>query len=524
MKISKSRFFHEATLKICGSLDVEAFLFESFVYIQKAIALPAEFVSITYITPDRNKLVMLAIASDHGGLLYKDYIAIPEDKKRYLQKEFWVQEVMILNRLDEHPFASLWVEKGYANEMAQISLRLDIRGKIIGSVNFCAQGKKRFTREHAQWLQVLKEPFAIAVSNAIRHQQLVELQEQLKEDNRFLQEELRQTLRSEVIGAHMGLKGVMEMVRQVAPLSSPVLLIGETGTGKELIAGAIHQFSNRHNGPFIKVNCGAIPENLIDSELFGHEKGAFTGAIAKKRGRFERADRGTLFLDEVGELKPDAQIRLLRVLQEKEIERVGGERPVNIDVRIIAATHCNIGALVQEGRFRQDLFFRLNVFPLAIPPLRHRRADIPALVHHFIQKKSIEMGLRQMPALSPLAYEQLVAYAWPGNVRELENAVERAIIIRKDNQLDFSNLKDIAEEGPSTQKHHHTPPVTAEETKVLGMDMVVSAHIRYVLKITNGKVHGKNGAAALLEMNPSTLRNRMKKLGIGFGRKHEILS
>jgi transcriptional regulator with GAF, ATPase, and Fis domain len=522
MEINKNQFFREATLKICGSLDVATFLFESFTYIQNAIQLPAEFISITYITLDKSRLAMLAIASDHGGLIYKDDIAIPAIKKSYIDNPTSIPEVMIIDRLDEHPLGELWIAKGYENKIAQISLRLDIRGEVLAAVNFCAYGDNPFTKEHAEWIHLLKEPFTIAISNAIRHQQLLEYQEKLKEDNRFFQDELRQASGAEIIGANTGLKGVIELIRQVAPLASPVLLLGETGTGKELFASAIHHLSNRKEGPFIKVNCGAIPENLIDSELFGYEKGAFTGAFARKRGRFERADKGTLFLDEVGELRPDAQIRLLRVLQEKEIERVGGVEPVPIDVRIIAATHRNLKDLVREGRFREDLFFRLSVFPLAIPPLRDRKTDIPALVHYFIQNKCSEMGLRELPALAPGAYQHLMAYSWPGNVRELENAVERAIIIRKNNQLEFFDLQgpETAEDKNEKRPHDDSRPAI-KNADFLSMDKLVSEHIRRTLQITNGKVHGKYGAAALLEMNPSTLRNKMKKLGIAFGRKYE---
>lgn len=520
MRINIDEFFREATLKICSSLDVETFLYESFIYIQHALELPADYASIVYISPDQKKLSLLAIASKEGGMLHKDSVTIPENKKDLLKKRASVDDVMITDTLDQHPFAGLWVAKGYTNKTAQLSLRLDINGEIVGAVNFCSERGNKFTEEHSNLISILKEPFAIATSNAIRYQEISELKENLKEDNRFLQDELRQTIGEEIIGTHLGLKGVMEMVSQVAHLSSPVLLLGETGTGKELISSAIHNLSNRKENPFVKVNCGAIPENLIDSELFGYEKGAFTGAFTRKRGRFERANKGTLFLDEVGELKPNAQIRLLRVLQEKEIERVGGTEPVYVDIRIIAATHRNLSKLVKEGIFREDLFFRLNVFPVIIPPLRDRKADIIGLVHHFIQKKSFEMGLNEFPVIGPDATKQLMEYSWPGNVRELENAVERAIILNKKGPIHFPELqgfKDI--ETQSNQKINQEYTILENEKEVFSMDKILSDNIRKVLKITNGKIHGKNGAAELLEMNPSTLRNKMKKLNIPFGKK-----
>ena len=216
--------------------------------------------------------------------------------------------------------------------------------------------------------------------------------------------------------------------------------MGETGVGKEVIANAIHNLSLRSNGPFIRVNCGAIPPTLMDSELFGHEKGAFTGALFQKRGRFERADGGTIFLDEIGELPLEAQVRLLRVLQEKEIERVGGTETIQVDIRVIAATHRNLDQMLAEGRFREDIYFRLRVFPIAIPPLRLRPEDIPVLVQHFIQKKCREMKTVKIPSLAPGALDRLMLYNWPGNVRELENAVERELIVNKGSLLSFDDL------------------------------------------------------------------------------------
>ena len=306
----------------------------------------------------------------------------------------------------------------------------------------------------------------------------------------------------------------MENVRSVAPLSSPVLLLGDTGVGKEVIAGAIHNASLRRDEPFIKVNCGAIPETLMDSELFGHEKGAFTGALNHKRGRFERAHNGTIFLDEIGELSLEAQVRLLRVLQEKEIERVGGTESINVDIRVIAATHRNLNAMILEGKFREDLYFRLNVFPIYIPTLRERKGDIPGLVQHFIQKKSRDLKLTAIPTLAPKALDQLLAHHWPGNVRELENAVERAIILHREEPLSFAEL------GP--KKELEVTPVSAsEDMESFDLDQVTADHIRRVLMVTNGRVEGEKGAADLLGINPGTLRGRMRKLGISFGRNNK---
>jgi transcriptional regulator with GAF, ATPase, and Fis domain len=281
------------------------------------------------------------------------------------------------------------------------------------------------------------------------------------------------------------------------------------------MATAIHSISPRRDCPLITVNSGAIPDNLIDSELFGHEKGAFTGAVQKKRGRFERAHTGTIFLDEIGELPPEAQVRLLRVLQNKEIERVGGTKSMKVDVRIIAATNKNLEDMVAQGRFREDLWFRLNVVPIVIPPLRARKGDIPALLHHFIERKSRELKLPAAPDLSPGAIDQLLAYDWPGNVRELENIVERALILQNPGPLSFELLGPVFGKTPTPT----TNRISNQQQKPPTLDQVVASHIRDVLQLTNGKVHGSDGAAALLDMKSSTLRYRMNKLGIPYGRK-----
>lgn len=313
---------------------------------------------------------------------------------------------------------------------------------------------------------------------------------------------------NDIVGASFGLAGVMQLVHHVAPLESTVLLLGETGVGKEVIADAIHEASKRHDGPMIKVNCAAIPESLIDSELFGHEKGAFTGAVAAKKGRFERARDGTLFLDEIGELPPSVQVRLLRVLQSRTFERVGGTAPLTTNARIVAATHRNLGEAVDEGTFRQDLWFRINVFPITIPPLRQRRQDIPALVTYMIEKKSREMGVYPPPAVTREAMGRLKGHDWPGNVRELQNTVEREIILNRNGPLSFDGTTPRA-----LEKNQESPKSPAK------LDEVIAHHIRRTLEFTYGKVGGPGGAAAVLGVNASTLRNRMKKLGIPYGRR-----
>lgn len=387
---------------------------------------------------------------------------------------------------------------------------------MLGSLIAIRGEKKGYGPDHVRLMRLLNEPFAIALSNYMRYQELNQLKELLEDDNRYFQNELKRNVGNEIVGADYGLKSVVEQVHRVAPLNSPVLLLGETGTGKEVIAAAIHNLSKCSEGPFIQVNCGAIPESLMDSELFGHEKGAFTGAAFRKRGRFERAHNGTIFLDEVGELSLEAQVRLLRVLQEKRFERVGGEETVEVNVRVIAATHRDLDNMLSESAFREDLYYRLRVFPVYIPPLRDRRSDIPNFVHYFIRKKSMELGLNSMPYLTAETSEHLMNYHWPGNVRELENAIERALILNRGDRLDFPDLN-------SGGKMIKSQPLAVQQETVdelsLDLDGIVTRHIEKVLKLVDGKIYGPGGAAELLKVNPSTLRNRMKKMGILFGRR-----
>jgi len=517
MRVDENEFFREATLRICGSLDVETFLYKSFMYIRQFI--PADTVFLTHFNRQKGEHIALARSSAEGGSLLNVSVSMPAEIRPFVVRTD--KQSIAVERAATHPTAQPWIAKGLLDKDASLLvLRLIVDGDVVGGVTFISDKSGVFTREHADLVSLLTEPFAVALSNSIRYRELLELKELLAEDNRFLHSELRQIAGEEIIGADFGLRGVMEMVRQVAPLSSPVLLLGETGTGKEVIAGAIHTLSLRKDGPFITVNCGAIPENLIDSELFGHEKGAFTGAISRKRGRFERAHGGTIFLDEVGELQPDAQVRLLRVLQEREIERVGGTEPIKVNIRVIAATNRDLEAMISDGEFREDLYFRLAVFPVAIPPLRDRKPDIPLLVQHFAQKKSREMGLGDTPTLMPGSLDRLMAYHWPGNIRELENAVERALILSKGGILAFDDFHVLPKPeydyasgaGTRTQLDLH-------DTDSLELDRIVSRHIQHVLELTDGKVGGDEGAARLLRVNPSTLRKRMRKLGIPFGRK-----
>lgn len=292
-----------------------------------------------------------------------------------------------------------------------------------------------------------------------------------------------------------------------------MLLLGETGTGKEVAANIVHRCSARHGGAFVKMNCGNIPENLVDSELFGHEKGAFTGADAMHRGRFERADRGVLLLDELGELPLTAQARLLRVLQEGVIERVGGTTEIPVDVRIIAATHRNLRQMVRDGYFRQDLLYRLNLFPIHIPALRDRPEDIPLLLDFFLRRQCEKQGIGNMPEISADNLRKLCAYPWPGNIRELQNAVARAVILWSGRFMPSFEICAGEAPLPGAAAAHET----AHDD--LSLESVMRAHIAGVLEMTGGRVTGRGGAAELLKLNPSTLRAKMRKLGLGKERR-----
>jgi len=514
MSVDENEFFRQATIRICSSLDIDSALRLCFNYIKDFI--PVSTMTLHLLDPGRNVVHSIASVASERGQDFGRMIPMPEEGRD--ERAFrWAsaEKITIINRPDCDPDTRKVLQTlGRSLDISIILLRLELQGNRVGTLAIMTEGTDQYTHEHASLLLMLHEPFAIAMANALKHQEVLKLKNMLADDNRYLHRQILELSGAEIVGADFGLREVMQMVQQVAHLESPVLLLGETGVGKEVIANAIHYSSPRRDRPFIKVNCGAIPESLLDSELFGHEKGAFTGAITQKRGRFERADRGTIFLDEIGELLPQAQVRLLHVLQNKEIERVGGTKSIPVDIRIISATNRNLNELVKSAQFREDLWFRLNVFPIMIPPLRQRKEDIPALMHHFIEQKAKELKLPLTPAVAPGAVHQLMDYDWPGNVRELENIVERALIRHRDGLLTFEDLVF------PQQKRKEIPQAGNQEHGILELDELNAFHIRRILKLTKGKINGPGGAAELLQIHPNTLRKRMDKLGIPFGRKH----
>lgn len=374
---------------------------------------------------------------------------------------------------------------------------LMFRGELLGVIAMF--GRRPLSDDEFERLAVFAHEAAVAIKNAQLFEEVQRLKNRLQAENLYLREEIElQHQFEEIIGDSSAMKAVLRQVEQVAPTDSTVLILGETGTGKELIARAIHNHSRRKTRALVKVNCGAIPANLVESELFGHEKGAFTGALTKRIGRFELADGGTIFLDEVGELPADVQIKLLRVLQERELDRVGSQHPTKVDVRVIAATNRDLQEAVKAGSFRADLLYRLNVFPIELPPLRTRASDIPLFVKFFANKFSRKLGKR-LEDLSQQAMDRLLRYPWPGNVRELEHVIERAAILSQGPrlQIDEAVLRSNTTSGVSG---------TLED--------VERTHITQVLKEVDWVIEGAGGAARRLDLHPNTLRSRMKKLGI----------
>jgi transcriptional regulator with GAF, ATPase, and Fis domain len=397
----------------------------------------------------------------------------------------------------------------------------------LGVMLIIAQNDKKFTRPHMALITAVQEAMAVALDNDARLHELAALREAAEAEKQSLLRRLGRSDAGEtIVGDSSGLAQVMERVDLVSRSEVPVLILGETGTGKELVSRAIHNRSERHDGPFLRVNCGAIPRELIDSQLFGHEKGAFTGANETRQGWFERADQGTLFLDEIGELPLDAQVRFLRVLQDGFVERVGGNNPIRVDVRVVAATHRDLASMVQAGDFREDLWYRIAVFPILLPPLRERTEDIPALARHFAKRAAIRFGLAPVDPTSA-DFELLQSYEWPGNIRELGAVIDRAAILGNGDALELAAALGVAApRGPYAAPSEAASAATISlprSGKISTLNDAMRAHIESALRLTRGRVEGPGGAAKLLGINPHTLRARMRKLKIDWSVFREVL-
>jgi formate hydrogenlyase transcriptional activator len=391
------------------------------------------------------------------------------------------------------------------------------QGRTFGTLNLASRREDAFPHQDVELLQQVAAQIAIAVENALAFKQIDKLKDKLAGEKLYLEEEIRSEFNfEEIVGDSPALKRALAQVELVAPAGTAVLVTGDTGTGKELIARAIHNLSPRRERTFVKINCAAIPSGLLESELFGHERGAFTGALTQKIGRFELADRGTLFLDEVSDLPLELQPKLLRVLQEQEFERLGSNQTQRVDVRIVAATNGDLAKLVAERAFRSDLYYRLNVFPIHIPALRERPEDIPLLVRYFVQKFSRRLN-KSVAYVPAEAMEALVGYAWPGNIRELENFIERAVLLSpgKGLRVPISELKPVA---IAASAGNDSAPISASPTSsIVSISTLEDAerqHILRALRQTEWRIAGPKGAAAILGMKRTTLQARMRKLGV----------
>jgi len=474
--------------------------------------------AITLYQPGNNTFRFLAVE----GELLSEYFRSGLEESRDQTCAAWVfdhQRPLLRLNLEQ--------ERQYPNEYRLASegiqslcvLPLAFQGKCIGTLSLVSRERDQYSIEDTALLQEVANQIALAVSNMRSYEEIAELKARLEKENVYLQEEIRTDHNfEEIVGNSSALRAVLRKVEQVAPTDSTVLIYGETGTGKELIARAIHDRSARKGRPLVKVNCSAISAGLVESELFGHVKGAFTGALERHIGRFELADGGSIFLDEIGELPLGTQVKLLRVLQEREFEPVGSNRPVRVDVRVIAATNRNLQESIRAGEFRSDLFYRLNVFPIDVPPLRERYGDIPQLAMFFLSRFSKKLG-KGLQGMARATVDRLANYSWPGNVRELQNVIERAVILSQSSVLeldpdlvpvlklaDSSGFRDTSSEAPQLA----TPATPASVT----LEDVERAHIIAILNQTGGVVEGQRGAAGILGLHPNTLRHRMRKLGL----------
>src|SRR5216684_2724828 len=459
----------------------------------------AEGVTVSLQDAASEKFRVFAIDFPHGkGVLKEELLVRPSTA---VKKALETLRPVVSHTCDGNELVSkasdIMVAEGLR---AYCAIPLVNRGRAVGILSILRTTEAPFSQEDIDFLSRASGQIAIAIENACAYHEISQLKDKLAQEKLYLEEEIRSEMSFEnIIGNSPALKHVLELVETVATSDSTVLLLGETGTGKELIARAIHDRSRRKDRTFVKLNCAAIPTGLLESELFGHERGAFTGAIAQRIGRLELADQGTLFLDEVGDIPLELQPKLLRALQEREFERLGSTRTKRVDVRLVAATNRNLEKMIAEEKFRSDLYYRLNVFPIQIPPLRERPEDIPLLVRYFTQKYARRME-KQIESVPSASMKKLTRWRWPGNIRELENLIERAVILTRGSALEVP-VSDLG--NGSAEKAVARMPESSERDQVL-----------HILKETRGRVGGADGAAVRMGLKRTTLISRMKKLGI----------
>jgi formate hydrogenlyase transcriptional activator len=510
------------TSKITSSLDLREVLRAVAANIREVI--DADAVAVALPDAASGKFRVFAVDFPHGKGVIKEELLLPLSSEAKRAMDTLKPVVFDPRERDEHAPEPYDVAAAEGLK-AVCSIPLVDRGRALGIMSILRTSETPFTPEDVDFLSRASGQIAIAIENALAYREISELKDKLAQEKVYLEEEFRSEMGFEqIIGNSSGLKHVLQMVETAAPSDATILLLGETGTGKELIARAIHDRSRRKQRTFVKLNCAAIPTGLVESELFGHEKGAFTGAIAQKIGRLELADQGTLFLDEVGDIPIEIQPKLLRVLQEREFEHLGSTYTRKVNVRLVAATNRDLEEMVANKEFRSDLFYRLNVFPIRIPPLRDRREDIPLLVSYFVQKFAKEMQ-KSIEAIPAAAMKGLTAWDWPGNIRELENFIERAVLLTRDKSLDvpLADLRKTTKmEAPSDTDQRRVKHVAGERTTSQSDKTSVADEytrkqhnqIVQALAASRGRVGGADGAAARLGMNRTTLLSRMKKFGI----------
>jgi formate hydrogenlyase transcriptional activator len=466
---------------------------------------PHEYASLSLYDSESQRLQIHALDFPVSKGLLQEGLSIPVEGSP-TGRALTTRQPVFISRGDIEAFGSDIARRILAEGLkSAYCLPLISHGRPLGTLVVASLKEENFPEKDAELLQHVANQIAIAVENSLAFRQVVDRANKLSEEKLYLQDEIRTEYNfEEIIGESPALKRVLEQLQTVAPTDSTILVLGETGTGKELIARAIHNLSSRRERTLVKVNCAAIPTGLLESELFGHEKGAFTGAITQRVGRFELAHRGTIFLDEVGDIPLELQPKLLRVLQEQEFERLGSARTIRVDVRLVAATNADLAQKVAANQFRSDLYYRLNVFPIVIPALRERREDVPLLVRYFAQKYARRMKKR-IDTIPAKAMTALTEYPWPGNVRELENFIERAVILTRGAELQLP-LTELKQRSKVVSVPRLDGPVTLEHAE--------REHIVHALGETNWIIGGPEGAAARLGMKRTTLQSRMRKLGI----------
>lgn len=516
----------EVNNAIITNLQREHLFQAVFTALQRVV--PFDRVAITTYEQEQGIYRILAVSGDHPTAHFTVGQII--DPRHYSTDEFDFAHLLLLSDLSTAR-KSVFEELLFADGIRSFcAVPLLAQGNRLGSLGVASCTPNQYTPADANSLREVGNQIALAMANMRAYEEIAALKAQLQAENVYLQEEIRQEHNfSNIVGNSPALLKALYAVEQVAPTNAAVLILGETGVGKELIARAIHDRSSRRDRPLVKINCAAISAGLVESELFGHVKGAFTGALESRDGRFKLADKGTLFLDEVGELPLETQAKLLRVLQEQEFEPVGGNKTIRVDVRVVAATNRNLEEAVQAGRFRADLFYRLNVFPLVVPALRERPTDIPQLVMFFVSRFARQLG-KHIETVAKETMDALLQYSWPGNIRELQNVIERAVVLARGSVLtvDHNFSLETASASPPTLQESSVQPLTNNGSgpalsttpapeEPLSLEEIERRHILTILKQTKGVVEGPRGAAQILNLHPNTLRSRMKKLGIKRG-------